>query len=103
MKKSITFVLGCVNKLGGTEKATIDLANLLAKRGYKVSLVSVYRKITNQNNVYNIDDSIDIRYVFPKIEFLKYHLNFYRALDYISKKKVNKIINQTNPGIVFYT
>lgn len=103
MKKSITFVLGCVNKLGGTEKATIDLANLLAKRGYKVSLVSVYRKITNQNNTYKIHDDIEIRYVFSRIEFLKYHLNFYRVLDYMSKKKVNEIINQTNPDIVFYT
>ncbi|WP_154973363.1 glycosyltransferase [Priestia megaterium] len=103
MKKSITFVLGCVNKLGGTEKATIDLANLLAKKGYKVTLVSVYRKITNQNNTYKIHDDIEIRYVFSKIEFLKYHLNFYRVLDYMSKKKVNEIINQTNPDIVFYT
>ncbi|MBX9987790.1 glycosyltransferase [Priestia aryabhattai] len=103
MKKSITFVVGCVNKLGGTEKATIDLANLLVKRGYKVSLVSIYKKIANQNNTYDIDDNIDINYVFSEVEFLKYHLNIYRLLDYISKKKVNKIINQNNPDIVFYT
>ncbi|PER73390.1 glycosyltransferase [Priestia megaterium] len=103
MKKSITFVLGCVNKLGGTEKATVDLANLLVKRGYKVSLVSIYKEIANQNNRYNIDENIDIKYVFSKLEFLKYHLNIYRLIDYVSKKKVNKIIKQTNPDIVFYT
>ncbi|NMO79577.1 glycosyltransferase [Niallia alba] len=103
MGKNITFVLGCVNKLGGTEKATIDLANLLSKKGYNVSLVSIYKKIATQGNSYQIEKNIEVKYVYTAIEFLRYHLSVYRLLDFMSKKKINKVIENTNPDIVFFT
>nr|WP_017554767.1 glycosyltransferase [Heyndrickxia coagulans] len=103
MKKQISFVLECIHKLGGTEKATIDLANLLAKNGYKVSIVSLYKNISKEANSYYLNPFIEIKYVYKSFPFLKFHLNVYRFLDFISKRKVYEKVKKLKPDIVFFT
>lgn len=101
--KRITFVLGCINKLGGTEKATIDLANLFVNNGYNVSIISIYSRIAKEKNNYHIDSRIKVNFVYKKLFFLKYHLSIYRMIDYFSKKKINRLVNETKPDFTFYT
>lgn len=72
----VSFVLNCINKLGGTEKATIDLANLLAINNYQVHIISLYNKINTEQNTYNLHKNIKVSFVFPNTIYLKKPLIF---------------------------
>ncbi|WP_340081618.1 glycosyltransferase [Terribacillus sp. FSL K6-0262] len=99
----VSFVLNCINKLGGTEKATIDLANLLAINNYQVHIISLYNKINTEQNTYNLHKNIKVSFVFPNTIYLKKPLIFYRLKDSFSKKKVENIIKLLEPNYVLYT
>ncbi|MFS0562941.1 glycosyltransferase [Terribacillus sp. 179-K 1B1 HS] len=99
----VSFVLNCINKLGGTEKATIDLANLLAKNNYKVHIISLYKEINSEQNSYNLHEKIKVSFVFPNTIYLKKPLIYYRLKDTFSKKQVEKIIRLSEPNYVLYT
>lgn len=101
----IVFVIQSINRLGGTEKATIDQANLLADNtNHEVHIISLYKKVEKKNSVSHvISDKVIIHYVFHQVVLLKYNDFFYRLLDTLFKNKISRLINEISPDISFYT
>ncbi|CAI1666491.1 Probable poly(glycerol-phosphate) alpha-glucosyltransferase [Serratia proteamaculans] len=99
----VVMVVQCVHKIGGTEKATIELANLLQLNGHDVTIVSLYKETTGTISALNLVDGINISYVFPNIVFLKYNDRFYRLHDLLLKRTINFRIESLSPDVVFHT
>lgn len=99
----VVMVVQCVHKIGGTEKATIELANLLQLNGHKVTIVSLYKKTTTAISELKLVDGVKITYVFPKVTFLKYHDRWYRLRDLLLKKRINTCVASLLPNMVFHT
>ncbi|HEJ7884672.1 TPA: glycosyltransferase [Serratia liquefaciens] len=99
----VVMVVQCVHKIGGTEKATIELANLLQLNGHNVTIVSLYKKTVTTASELNLADGINVIYVFPNIVFLKYDDKFYRLHDLLLKKSINACVNTLLPDVVFHT
>ncbi|WP_306717994.1 glycosyltransferase [Klebsiella pneumoniae] len=105
MKKKIVFVIQSMNRLGGTEKATIDQANMLAKDPeYDVTILSIYKNVNGRYAVSPfISSNINVVYVYNKIELLKYSDIFYKFIDLMSKKQIFGIIKKISPDFCIFT
>lgn len=102
--KKIVLMLNCLDKIGGTERATVDLANILAQDPkYEVTILSIYKNIKNESTKYSLNSNIKVEYVFERIEYLKFHLNFYRFFEIFIKNKIGKILDKLDPHFVLYT
>lgn len=101
----IVFVIQSINRLGGTEKATIDQANLLAENtSHEIHIISLYKNVDKKDFVKHfISNKIIIHYIFNGIALLKYHDVFYRLLDTLFRFKITKAINKISPDYCFYT
>lgn len=98
----IAFIIDTISKVGGIEKATIELANQLIKiNEYEVNLIAIYKSYVNPIE-YEIDKRINIIYVSNKT-YMKYNVFFYRVYFYVIKPKLNHIINKNKFDVVLYT
>ncbi|MGN0414031.1 MAG: glycosyltransferase family 4 protein [Agathobacter sp.] len=58
-QKKIGIVIGEIDKSAGTQRAVVNLSNILAKRGYIVTIISVYTS-ENRKSYYHIDENVSI-------------------------------------------
>ncbi|EOA2897332.1 TPA: glycosyltransferase [Enterococcus faecium] len=98
----VAFVIDTINKIGGTEKATINLANALAQKKHKVTLISIYKDYFPASIQYMIDSNISIHSISKK-KYLKHSLIFYRIYFYLIKPKLNKFLKEQDYDFVLYT
>ncbi len=99
----VVMIVQCVHKIGGTEKATIELANLLQSNGHDVTIVSLYKKVENADLELSLVQGINICYVFPHVVLFKYNDKFYRLHDLLLKKNINRCVDSFSPDVVFHT
>lgn len=99
----VVMVVQCIHKIGGTEKATIELANLLQLNGHEVTIVSLYQKVKNAASDLNLAEGINICYVFPHVVLFKYNDKFYRLHDLLLKRAISRCIDSFSPDVVFHT
>lgn len=57
----IAFLIQDVTTGGGTERVTCSLANMFAKQGHVVSVVSIFRK--NENLPFVVEPQVDVKYL----------------------------------------
>lgn len=102
--KKIVFVLHCLNKMGGTEKATVNLANTLAEdSNYEVFILSIYKHSWESPIKYNLNPKIKVIYLMEKVVYLKYNIILYRLFEILLKSVVNRSLKLIKPDIVIYT
>lgn len=101
----IVFVVRAINKLGGTEKATIDQANLLAENSnHDIHIISMYKYVRPEETFYPyVSNLINIHFINKKLPLLKYGDISHRVLDVVSSYKVRKIIETISPDICIFT
>ncbi|HBR1047234.1 TPA: glycosyltransferase [Klebsiella pneumoniae] len=101
----IVFVVRAVNKLGGTERATIDQANLLAENtGHEVHLVSLYNDVIGNVKISPyISDKIKYHCVHNKLKLLQFGSLIHRVIDLASSRLLSKILKKINPELCVFT
>jgi len=101
----IIYIIQSIYRMGGTEKATIDQANLIAQNtDHDVHIVSLYKKVNKSQQVSHfIADNIKIHFLHEKIELLKYSDSFYNLIDLLFKPALTRLINSLSPDICIYT
>ncbi|HIP27453.1 MAG TPA: glycosyltransferase, partial [Flavobacteriaceae bacterium] len=104
-KKSIVFVLVRIDYQGGVTKVTIDLANILAENGYKVTIVAVNTIISP--NSFPISDKVSFDYVSLNIHTNKDIIpgNAYskvEIMDIIFVEKMKNYFSKLNTDFVYF-
>ncbi len=101
----IIYIIQSVFRMGGTEKATIDQANLIAQNtDHDVHIVSLYKNVHNSQQVSHfIADNIKVHFLHEKIELLKYSDSFYNLIDLLFKPALIRLVNSLSPEICIYT
>lgn len=101
----IVFIVRAINKLGGTEKATIDQANLLAENtNYDVHIISMYKHVKQEASFYPyVSSLINVHFINKNLPLLKYGDFSHRVLDVISSCKIKKIIEDISPDFCIFT
>lgn len=101
----ILFVLQSINRIGGTEKATIDQANMIAENSdHEVIILSLYKNVKDKFSVSrNISSKIRIINFFEHLTLLNFPDIFYRVLELFIKSSISKVINEINPDYIIYT
>ena len=91
MQLTIAIVITDITKLAGTERAVINLSNILVQLGLKVSIISI--DTIGGMAAYNLSDSVDIIhlgldiYHAKKINKLKQYLSLYNELKKLKYEK----------------
>ncbi len=104
-KKSITFILFRIDYKGGVTKVTIDLANALAEKGYKVRLVAI--NIINAPNNFPISQKVDFDYMSLQIHSKKNVTpsNIYskkETMDIYFSKKLKEFFSNLDTDFVYF-
>lgn len=101
----IIFILQSVYRIGGTEKATIDQANLIADNtDNEVHIISLYKEVESEHSVSHfISDRIKLHFLHKKIVLLKYRDSIYNLVDLIYKKKTVSLIKELKPNLCIFT
>ena len=71
----LTFVISDITSRGGTERTTTVLSRVLRKKGYDVSILSLYK--SRDGLSFDIDSQVKISYIYPRAYILSKGL-FYR-------------------------
>ena len=87
----ILFLIGRINQIGGVERVTLDVINILKSAEHEVSVISYskhfgdgFPELSNLDVVYLNKKSISIRYSFLKAG------------------KLRKTVNEINPDFIIY-
>ena len=71
--KKIAFLIGSINRSGGTERVTTLIANELAKSNYEVSILSLW---DGDQSFFVLDSKINVTSLFP--QQISMRKNFFR-------------------------
>lgn len=101
----LVFILQSIYRIGGTEKATIDQANLISdSTNNEVHIISLYQEVESEHRVnHYISDKIKVHFLHKKIVLLKYSDTIYNLVDLIYKKKTVSLIKSLNPTLCIFT
>ena len=65
MTQNIGFIVGDISKSAGTERAVINLANILSKHNFNIKIISIYTS-DNQDAYYQLETNIQIIHLNKK-------------------------------------
>lgn len=82
----IAFVMPTPFDLGGEQRVTSIISNLLAEEGNEVSIICTNTKIKEDRNIYNLSSNIKTLYVKEKNRKEKCISFFYKILSQINKR-----------------
>lgn len=86
--KKIAFLIGSINRSGGTERVTTLIANELAKGNYDVSILSLW---DGDQSFFVLDSKINVTSLFP--QQISMRKNFFSAVSKIRQFCINNKID----------
>jgi glycosyltransferase involved in cell wall biosynthesis len=91
MKKNIVLFNDNISKNGGTERMTVLLANELSLRGFKITLIGLYR---GNGTFFTLNEGIKIEYLSDfKFKPLKYMADIFRLRKLLKKIQPDFVIS----------
>lgn len=98
--KHVCFLIGNINSTGGTERVTSLIANELIKKGYSITILSLYG---GDSPFYFLDKNIKTHALFTqKVSFRTQFLScVWRLRDFVSMHKVDSLIVVDSLSCVF--
>ena len=96
--KSITFFTHNVYAMGGTVKSISQLANVLAEKGHKVEIISVFKGASKP--YFKLHKSIKVRALTDyQLHFLNIKAIFFNRIRKYTPFSRPKLISQYEPGL----
>lgn len=96
--KSITFFMHNVYAMGGTVKSISQLANVLAEKGHKVEIISVFKG--DSKPYFKLHKSIKVRALTDyQLHFLNIKAIFFNRIRKYTPFSKPKLISQYEPGL----
>lgn len=102
----IVLTVACIHKLGGTEKATIDLANLLSKdMNNEIIILSLYKEISEREAKLSakLNDNIKVVYLNKKEVYLSRDYRYFKLKEILGVSKISKKIASFEPDVVIHS
>lgn len=102
----IILTVACIHKMGGTEKATVDLANLLASDSKnEVIIVSYYKKMSTKYewSNYNINKTIKVIYFDSKTDYLNLDFRLYKLQQILNSYRFSYYLRKLKPSSVIHS
>lgn len=82
----IAFVMPTPFDLGGEQRVTSIISNLLVEEGNEVSIICTNAKVKEDRSIYNLNPNVKILYVNEKNKKENYIALFYKILSQINKR-----------------
>jgi len=97
----IVFFVGSIGERGGTERVATLIANGLSRRGYEVSIVSLWGGLTS---AYALEPEISLHELFPKNRKFKWkYFEVVRGLRKYVKKRHADVVVSTDTLLILYS
>lgn len=84
----IAFVMPTPFDLGGEQRVTSIISNILEKQGNEVTIICINKNAKEDRSLYNLNSNIKILYVDEKSKKEKYISFFYKLLAQVNKRTI---------------
>lgn len=90
--KKITFFIGSISNKGGTERVTISIANELYKKGYNISIMSLFK---GHKSYFNLNKNISLYSLYDTSinTLLNYPMIISKLRNFLKKEKIDILID----------